>query len=190
MSLIPFIQAGLGIASLFGGDPAKESQKQQQALVDKNVGRVNQGFKQFDDRFFKNVRQNYLAAHEPKLDRYFKQKHRQTLFNTARQGQLGSSQEIVRTQALKAEEVSQRNALANQTLAYEKDLRLKIEDQRQNLIQQARTLPNSNLTRLATQKRRQALQLTPFNLPTTSTATHPNYAASPQQTSFTYGLFQ
>lgn len=164
MTFLPLIQAGFGIASLFGDDPAKKMQKQQQALIDKNIHKVNQGFQRFDDRFFATARQNYIEAHQPKLERYFKDQHRQNLFGTARKGQLGSSQEIERTQNLKAAEVSQRNALADQALAYEQDLRLKIEDQRQNLVQQAYSIPNSNLIDIATQKRQQALQITPFQL--------------------------
>lgn len=164
MTFLPLIQAGFGIASLFGDDPAKKMQKQQQALIDKNIGKVNQGFQRFNDQFFTTARQNYIAAHQPKLDRYFKEQNRQNLFTTARKGQLGSSQEIQRTQNLKAEEVSQRNALADQALAYEQDLRLKIEDQRQNLVQQAYNIPNSNLVNITTQKRQQAMQITPFQL--------------------------
>lgn len=85
------------LSSLFGGgkdnsgDILRQQEEERQARIRQGTADINRTFAGYDDAFYNSVRQRYLDAYYPQIDKQYRDGQQGTTFALSRQGLLDSS---------------------------------------------------------------------------------------------------
>jgi hypothetical protein len=85
------------LSSLFGGgkdnsgDILRQQEIDRQNRITQGTGQINATFAGYNDPFYDGIKQRYLDAYYPQIDKQYKDGQEQTTFGLSRQGLLDSS---------------------------------------------------------------------------------------------------
>jgi hypothetical protein len=132
-----------------------EQARQQQLRADEEfrqfrtrnaVGEIDNVFGRFDDNFFKGKADQLVQAQSPQLTDQYKKAQEQTLYGLARQGLNNSSASTNLNSELARTYGEQQQRLQSDANSYEQKLRSQVEQNRNDLVTQAQSIADPNLT--------------------------------------------
>lgn len=118
---------------------ARQQEEARQQRIRDGQSAIDTNFAQFNDPYFDNYRQEYMAYYQPQLDRQFQDAKRKAVLGLHRTGNLSSSAGAGKLGELTRAYNDNRTMLANNALSAVNDLRGRIEESRNNLYSQNRS---------------------------------------------------
>lgn len=116
---------------------ASKTEAKRQGQIKQGVDAINTQFAQFDEPFYQNIGNEYMAFARPQLDDQYTEAAKQLQFALARQyGTTDTSEAAARNAKLAKAKADAEAQLADQSLGYQNQQRQSVEDQRNNLIAQ------------------------------------------------------
>lgn len=120
-----------------GAAQARADEAARQARIKQGVANIDAQFGQFDDKFYAGRQNAYKQFAMPQVNDQYKQTADQLAFSLARNGQSASSEAARQGGLFQREAALARQQVADGAIAESQKARQAVEDNRNNLIQQA-----------------------------------------------------